>query len=72
MRRGKRLFDALGAGFVLLISSPLLVVIGALVWKFHGWPILFAQERPGLDAKIFKSALSQADLSVDELKELLR
>ena len=54
MRRGKRLFDALGAGFVLLISSPLLVVIGALVWKFHGRPILFAQERPGLDAKIFK------------------
>ena len=54
MRRGKRLFDMLGAEFVLVVSSPLLVVIGALVWKLHGWPILFAQERPGLDAKIFK------------------
>ncbi len=54
MRRGKRLFDVLGAGLVLVVSSPLLAVIAALVWRFHGRPILFAQERPGLDAKIFK------------------
>ncbi len=54
MRRGKRLFDAFGAGFVLVVASPLLAMIGLLVWKFHGRPVLFVQERPGLDAKIFE------------------
>ena len=54
MRKGKRLFDVLGAGLLLAISSPVLVVISVLVWKFHGPPVLFVQERPGLDGTIFK------------------
>ena len=54
MRKGKRLFDVLGAGLALVVASPLLAVIGVLVWRFHGRPVLFVQERPGVDAKIFK------------------
>ncbi len=54
MRRGKRLFDLLGAGLGLIVASPLLGVIGALAWRFHGRPVLFVQERPGLAAKPFK------------------
>ena len=54
MRKGKRLFDVLGAALLLAMASPVLAVISVLVWKFHGRPVLFIQERPGLDAKIFK------------------
>jgi sugar transferase EpsL len=54
MRRGKRLFDVLGAGLCLVLASPVLAAISVLVWRYHGRPALFVQERPGLDAKIFK------------------
>jgi len=54
VRRGKRLFDALGAGLCLVLASPVLAAISVLVWRSHGRPVLFVQERPGLDSKIFK------------------
>ena len=54
MRKGKRFFDVVGAGVGLVALSPVLGVIGALVWRFHGRPVLFVQERPGLDAKVFR------------------
>jgi len=53
VRRGKRLFDVVGAGLGVVVASPLLVLISALVWRFHGRPVLFIQERPGLDSKTF-------------------
>ena len=53
-RRGKRALDLVGAGLGVILFSPLLGVIAALVWKFHGRPVLFAQERPGLNGEIFK------------------
>src|SRR5215218_3044146 len=53
MRKGKRVLDVLGAGLGLLVLSPLLAAIGALVWRFHGRPILFRQVRAGLNAKTF-------------------
>ncbi len=49
----KRALDLIGSALALLILSPLLVVIGALVgWKL-GLPVLFRQERPGLGAQPF-------------------
>src|SRR5215210_8561798 len=54
MKKGKRVLDMLGAGLGLVVLSPLLTVIGVLVWRFHGRPVLFVQERPGLGAKTFK------------------
>lgn len=50
----KRFFDILLSGFALLILSPLLLVLAILVRVNMGAPILFRQERPGKDEKIFK------------------
>lgn len=54
MRRGKRVFDVVGAGLGLALASPALAAISVLVWKFHGRPVLFVQERPGLGGKTFE------------------
>lgn len=50
----KRFFDILLSGLALLILSPLLLVLAILVRVNLGSPILFRQERPGKDEKIFK------------------
>lgn len=50
----KRFFDILLSGFALLVLSPLLLVLAILVRVNMGAPILFRQERPGKDEKIFK------------------
>jgi sugar transferase EpsL len=49
----KRLFDALVATFLLLITSPLLAVIAALVRIRLGAPVFFRQSRPGLNGQPF-------------------
>lgn len=54
MSKGKRLFDVVVAALVLVTASPLLILISALVWRVHGRPILFVQERPGLYTKPFR------------------
>ena len=49
----KRMFDlsaAIGFGIVL---SPLMLLIGILVAIFLGRPILFRQQRPGLNGRLF-------------------
>lgn len=46
--------DFLLALLALVILSPLLLVVAVLVRAKLGAPILFAQERVGLDGKIFK------------------
>src|SRR5829696_3479183 len=52
--KAKRILDVLGAGLGSVVLSPMLAVIGILVRRSLGRPVLFVQERPGLDAKIFK------------------
>jgi len=49
----KRLFDISFSILLLVILSPLLVLIAALVWVFIGRPVLFSQIRPGLNKKLF-------------------
>jgi lipopolysaccharide/colanic/teichoic acid biosynthesis glycosyltransferase len=52
-KRGKRLFDVLGASAALVASSPVqLVAAGTIRWKM-GAPVLFRQERPGRDGRPF-------------------
>ncbi len=49
----KRLFDIVVAALALAVLSPLLGIVATLVrWKL-GTPILFQQQRPGLNAKPF-------------------
>lgn len=50
----KRGLDAFLATGALLVFSPVLVVTAVLVRLKLGSPILFTQERPGKDGKVFK------------------
>ena len=50
----KRVFDLLVSLVAVLILSPLIVIVSLLVYFKLGKPILFTQERPGLNSKVFK------------------
>ena len=50
----KRLFDFLVALFALLILLPVIMVVAVLIRLKLGSPILFTQERPGLNGNVFK------------------
>ncbi len=49
----KRVFDVVLSGAGLLILSPAYLVLAVLVRVFLGSPVIFRQERPGLNEKIF-------------------
>ena len=51
---GKRCLDILLSGLAIAILSPLLFAISILELIYHGRPIFFSQERPGLHGKVFK------------------
>ena len=50
----KRMLDILFSGIAIVFLSPLFLVMCILELFFHGWPILFTQERPGFHCKVFK------------------
>ena len=50
----KRLLDAFLATGALIVLSPVLLVTAILVHVKLGYPVLFTQDRPGRDGKIFK------------------
>lgn len=50
----KRIFDLIVALFFLLVFSPLLLTIALLVRVKLGSPVLFCQERPGLQGDVFR------------------
>ena len=49
----KRLLDIILSGIALIILSPVLLVVAILVRTKLGSPVIFHQERPGKDEKIF-------------------
>lgn len=49
----KRLLDIILSGMALIILSPVLLVVAILVRTKLGSPVIFHQERPGKDEKIF-------------------
>ena len=51
---GKRFLDFFFSGMALIILSPVLLVTAILVRVKLGSPVIFCQERPGKDEKIFK------------------
>ncbi|MCS3841749.1 sugar transferase [Microbacterium sp. AK031] len=68
----KRVFDLLGSGLLILLFSPLLLVIAALVRTTSAGPALYGQERVGLNGKPFKmmkfrSMIVDADAQLSEL-----
>lgn len=49
----KRLFDFIVSGVLLCMLFPLLLILSLLVAVFLGRPVLFRQQRPGLQGGIF-------------------
>ncbi|WP_316930326.1 sugar transferase [Schaalia sp. JY-X159] len=49
----KRLLDVAAASVGLIVAAPIMVVTAAAVRQNLGSPVLFKQERPGKDEKIF-------------------
>ena len=49
----KRLLDILLSGLALIVLSPVLLIVAILVRTKLGSPVIFHQERPGKDGKIF-------------------
>ena len=50
----KRLIDIVGAAFGLLLLSPLLIAVAAIIKLTSAGPVFFRQERTGLDNKPFQ------------------
>lgn len=50
----KRLLDILLSGIALIVLSPVLLIVAILVRIKLGSPVIFCQERPGKDEKIFR------------------
>jgi lipopolysaccharide/colanic/teichoic acid biosynthesis glycosyltransferase len=51
---GKRVFDFVISGILLILLSPIMIGVTVLVLVFSGRPVLFRQERPGFHGRIFK------------------
>lgn len=49
----KRFCDVVGAAILLILLAPLLIFVGLLVGIKLGSPIIYVQQRPGLNEKIF-------------------
>jgi exopolysaccharide biosynthesis polyprenyl glycosylphosphotransferase len=50
----KRALDVVVALVGMLVAAPVMAVVAFLVWKADGFPILYAQERMGLDGRSFR------------------
>lgn len=50
----KRLFDIVGSAFLILLTSPIMLVVAVGVKLSSPGPVLFRQERVGLNKKPFK------------------
>ncbi len=50
----KRIMDILGAGFALLLFSPIMILTAILIPLSSRGPVLYRQVRMGLDGKTFK------------------
>lgn len=50
----KRATDIVVSGVVLVASAPIQIVTAAVVWKAHGRPVLFRQQRPGRNGEPFE------------------
>ena len=53
-KAAKRLLDMVGGSLVLVVLSPLIAAVAAIVRFRIGSPILFRQTRPGLNAEPFR------------------
>jgi exopolysaccharide biosynthesis polyprenyl glycosylphosphotransferase len=69
----KRLFDIAGSALLLVVLSPLLVLVAALIKLDSPGPVLFRQERVGLQGRRFavakfRSMNAGAEAQLDDLR----
>ncbi|MDR2788766.1 MAG: TIGR03013 family PEP-CTERM/XrtA system glycosyltransferase, partial [Candidatus Accumulibacter sp.] len=50
----KRAFDVMVAGILLLLASPVMLATALLIALEDGFPVLYKQERVGLNGRLFK------------------
>lgn len=55
-RHGKRAFDAVASGVLLVVTAPVQAAVALMVARRLGRPVLFRQERPGLEGRTFRMA----------------
>lgn len=70
----KRLIDVLGALVGIILLSPVMIITGIIIRLDSKGPIIFAQERVGINGKLFKmykfrSMVVNAEKLIDKLKE---
>jgi exopolysaccharide biosynthesis polyprenyl glycosylphosphotransferase len=71
-RVAKRLFDFFAAGFLILLASPAMILVAVLVRLESGGPVLFRQERVGIEGNHFhmlkfRSMVIDAEARLGEL-----
>ncbi len=67
----KRGIDVLGAGAGLVLLAPVIGAVALVVHTKLGSPVLFKQDRPGLNGKIFTLYKFRSMVDVDETKGLV-
>lgn len=50
----KRMFDIVGSLIGILLASPLFLAVAAAIVIEDGWPVLYVQNRVGLNGRIFR------------------
>ncbi len=50
----KRLIDIVGSIFLIVLLSPIMILVSLLIVILNGFPVLFIQNRPGLNDKIIR------------------
>jgi len=73
----KRLFDLTVGAVALVLMSPLILLIGLLVAVFLGRPVIFRQQRPGLNGRLFtllkfRTMMEPVGLSEESLRDSAR
>jgi lipopolysaccharide/colanic/teichoic acid biosynthesis glycosyltransferase len=74
-RLGKRVIDLAGAGLGLLLLSPLMLVVAAIIRLTSSGPVMFRQTRLGKDGKPFqifkfRTMLPDAEARLKDLEHL--
>lgn len=73
-RAAKRLIDIIGSSILIVIASPVLLLVAVLVKSSSRGPVLYHQERVGLNGALFNifKFRSMSDGADTQLQELLK
>ncbi|MCL2482042.1 MAG: sugar transferase [Propionibacteriaceae bacterium] len=67
----KRVFDIVVSGVGLVVATPVMVVTGILVYRKMGSPVIFSQDRPGKDGRVFRLRKFRTMVQADSNTSLL-